>query len=166
VAPHGIGRRDQGQVLPLMVLVVLVAIGAAVLLGRLGVQVIDRARARTAADAAALAGVTGGRSAAQHAATANGGRLTRFTAADGATEVEVQVGGSRASARARPGGPRAAADPTRVRTRGAPGNGHRRTPARSAPTDGPWPAPRKPSGTRRAGRLRSVRSKRGYSSVG
>jgi hypothetical protein len=110
---------DRGQVLPLMVLVVLVAMGAALLLGRLGVEVVDRARARTAADAAALAGVDGGRPAAEQAARDNGGRVRRFVTTGGATEVEVQVGGAVATARARAGdaGDRAVAGGPRRRHR-------------------------------------------------
>ena len=110
MAPRtGVASRSRfgegGQVLPLMVLVILVGLGAALAMARLGVEVIDRARARTAADAAALAGVDGGRPAADAAARANGGRVVRFVSSGGATEVEVQVGGSEATARARPGAP-------------------------------------------------------------
>lgn len=142
---------DAGQVLPLMALVILVGLGAALGLARLGVEVIDRARARTAADAAALAGVDGGRQAADAAARANGGRVVRFVATDGATEVEVRVGGSQATARARRGAPMAATDRTVAPV-----------PARRwRPSSGG-----KPSGSARPGRLRSMRSKRGYSSVG
>ena len=54
-------RGQRGQVLPLVAVIVVVAAGAALVLARLGTEVIDRARARTAADAAALAGVTGDR---------------------------------------------------------------------------------------------------------
>ncbi len=142
---------DGGQVLPMLALVILVAMASALAVARLGVEVIDRARARTAADAAALAGVDGGRSAADAAARANGGRLVHFVSSGGATEVEVQVGGSEATARARPGAPTAGTDRAL-----APAPGTRLTPV----VDG------KPSGSARPGRLRSVRSKRGYSSVG
>ncbi len=94
---------DGGQVLPLLVLVVLVGMAVALAMARLGGEVVDRARARTAADAAALAGVSGGRSAAEAAAQADGGRLVHFVSADGATEVEVRVADEMATARARPG---------------------------------------------------------------
>ena len=142
---------EGGQVLPLMALVILVAVGAALAVARLGVEVIDRARARTAADAAALAGVDGGRPAADAAARANGGRVLHFVARDGATEVEVQVGGSEATARARPGAPTAGTDQTLAPV----------PPRRWRPR-----SPGKPSGSAWPGRLRSMRSKRGYSSVG
>ncbi len=109
----GVAKRprfgDRGQVLPLMALVILVGMAAALAMARLGVEVVDRARARTAADAAALAGVEGGRDAADAAARANGGRVVRFVARDGATEVEVRVGGAEATSRARPGAPTAEA---------------------------------------------------------
>ncbi len=110
MASHDDDRSDAGQVLPLMLLVVLVAMGAAVAVGRLGVEVVDRARARTAADAAALAGVAGGRAAAEGVARANGGRVVRLVTDDGATEVTVRVGDEQATSRARAGGPEPAAD--------------------------------------------------------
>ena len=94
------GSGDRGQVLPLLALVVVVAAGAAVLLAHLGGEVVDRARARNAADAAALAGVTGGRPAAAHAASVNGAVLDRFAEVGGQVEVTVHVGASRATARA------------------------------------------------------------------
>jgi hypothetical protein len=87
----------------LIALLMVVAAGAAILLGQLGEEVVDRARARTAADAAALAGVEAGAPAAAAAARANGGRLLSFGVVDGATEVRVRVGRSTAAARARPG---------------------------------------------------------------
>ncbi len=49
--------RDEGQALPLMAVVLMVAAVAVLLAAHLGGVVVDRARARTAADAAALAGV-------------------------------------------------------------------------------------------------------------
>jgi len=97
------GKGDRGQVVPLLALVVVVAAGAAVLLADLGGEVVDRARARNAADAAALAGVTGGGPAAAHAATANGATLDRFVERGDQVEVTVHVGTSRATARAVPG---------------------------------------------------------------
>jgi hypothetical protein len=98
-------RASRGQVLPFVALLVVICAGAALVLARLGGEVLDRARARTAADAAALAGVDGGRTAAVEAARANGGVLERFVTEAGATEVTVRVGGSQAVARARRGPP-------------------------------------------------------------
>ncbi|MGZ4692144.1 MAG: pilus assembly protein TadG-related protein [Acidimicrobiales bacterium] len=92
--------------LPLVALVVVAAAGAALVVAALGGVVIDRTRARTAADAAALAGVTGGRDRAEQVARANGGALRRFVQVDGAVEVTVRVGRAEATARARAGAPR------------------------------------------------------------
>ena len=68
---------------PLSVMVLAVAVVTLVVIAHLGGLVVDRTRARTAADAAALAGV----------------------GADGSTQVTVRVGRARATARARPGRP-------------------------------------------------------------
>ena len=58
---------ERGQAVPLALVAVALAILATVALAELGGNVVDAGRARTAADAAALAGVEGGREAsAQH----------------------------------------------------------------------------------------------------
>ena len=69
---------DRGQVLPLVALGIAVVAAAVLLLGRLGVSAAQSARARTAADAAALAGAVGGEQAADRVARANGGELVAF----------------------------------------------------------------------------------------
>ena len=69
-------RGEKGSTVPLLAVLVLVAGGAIVLLGRIGGAAVDRASARTAADAAALAGAAEGRAAAASVATARG--PTRF----------------------------------------------------------------------------------------
>jgi len=92
---------DRGQALPVVVGVLAVI---AVLVAALGVVAghsIDAARARTAADAAALAGVESGRAAADALAHANGGTLVEFhTFGGGDVVVRVRVGRASASARA------------------------------------------------------------------
>jgi len=91
---------DGGQVLPLVsVLVVFVAL---VCLGltRLGDGVVDRARARTAADAAALAGARDGEDVAGEVAEQNHGELLAYVSREGEVEVTVRVGDSTARARA------------------------------------------------------------------
>ncbi len=92
---------DRGQALPLVVGVLAVV---AVLVAALGVVAghsIDAARARTAADAAALAGVEAGRASADALAHANGGVLVEFrTIQNGDVLVRVRVGRATASARA------------------------------------------------------------------
>jgi Flp pilus assembly protein TadG len=67
----------------------------------LGGMVSTRAKAQTAADAAALAGAAAGRVAAEEIAGDNRGRLESFAVQDGEVEVTVRVGDARATSRAR-----------------------------------------------------------------
>lgn len=85
------------------VLVLAVVALAAVLMlafGRLATEVLNDAAAQSAADAAALAGATGGPAAAARLAAANGATLVSFTTAGDDVMVTVEVDGRRASARA------------------------------------------------------------------
>ncbi len=91
---------DRGQVLPLLVVLLALALGCIVVLGRVGVAARERAEAQTAADAAALAGVVAGPDAAAEAAAANGATLLRLEVVDGVVIVEVEIGGATASAHA------------------------------------------------------------------
>ena len=94
-------RSERGQVAPLVALLA-VAIGLACLgLGRFAAGAVDAASARTAADAAALAGATGGEAAARSLAAANGGTLESYEAAGTDVRVRVRVGAHVVSARAR-----------------------------------------------------------------
>jgi Flp pilus assembly protein TadG len=77
----------------------------AVAIGKAGVVLRERQQAQTAADAAALAGTDGGRSAAQRLAVANGAALVAFarTATSGGgwtVSVTASVNGVSARARA------------------------------------------------------------------
>lgn len=74
----------------------LVAVGAA----RLGAAVVGEHRAQVAADAAALAGVSGGEVAARDLAVANGALLLSFERVGPDVVVVVERGGSTATARA------------------------------------------------------------------
>lgn len=100
-------RSEQGQttvvVAVLAGLVVLVLLGTA----RLGAAAVERAGARTAADAAALAAVGeeagavgSGRAAAVEIAARNGATVTAYRVDGTAVEVTVRVGDAHASARA------------------------------------------------------------------
>jgi hypothetical protein len=60
----------------------------------------DRARAQTAADAAALAGAAEGRDAAVAVVVENDGDLRSYAAEGSAVEVVVRVGDAEATARA------------------------------------------------------------------
>lgn len=97
--PHR-GPIDGGQVTPVLALVVLVALAGLLLLARTAGVAHDRARARSTADAGALAGAADGRAAALATVAANGGRLERYDEAGTTVEVTVRVGGAEASARA------------------------------------------------------------------
>jgi hypothetical protein len=94
-------REEKGSTVPLLALLVLAAGGAIVLLGRVGGAAVDRASARTAADAAALAGAAEGRAAAASVAAADRGRIESYRDLGVETEVRVSVGRATAVARAR-----------------------------------------------------------------
>lgn len=101
IASHRAGSSsDRGQAVPLLVaalaLVAFVALGVV----RLAVVAGDRARAHTAADAAALAGAVEGRTAALDVAEVNGATVVTFEQAGGQVEVRVRVRGVEAVARA------------------------------------------------------------------
>jgi len=89
----------------LMVVMLFATVGMALAVAEIGQILDESARARTAADAAALAGASEGEAAAAEIAAANGASLVFFEeiASTGAEErtvtVEVRVG--RASQRAR-----------------------------------------------------------------
>jgi hypothetical protein len=89
------------------VLVVLVAfaITGAVMLGLVPVlgELTDRQQARSAADAAALAGVMGGRGAASSLAAANDGVLVGWSRSGREVTVSVRVGDQTVTARATDG---------------------------------------------------------------
>lgn len=97
-------ERDRGSMAVLTVLVGL-ALTSAVLTAMVPwvTELADRHRAQTAADAAALAGVTGGRAGAVRLAAANDGTLVAWRLVGDDVVVTVEVGGHRASARATDG---------------------------------------------------------------
>ena len=89
---------ERGQALPLLAGILVVAGVVALVVADLGVAAVQRAQARTAADAAALAGAAEGEAAAREVAAANDGELLSFVADRRTVEVVVAVG--RAQARA------------------------------------------------------------------
>lgn len=92
-------RSEAGQTVPLLALLVLLAGGGCLFVSHVAAASLERGRARTAADAAALAGAAAGEGAARSAAAANGARLASYEAAG--TEVRVRAEVDRASAVAR-----------------------------------------------------------------
>ena len=96
-------QRQRGAVTPLMVAAVFLMGVFVLVVGRLGVAAVTQAQARTAADAAALAGAAEGREAAVAIAKANGAKLEGFETLGADTRVTVRVGEARATARARRG---------------------------------------------------------------
>ena len=96
-------RSDRGQAALLVVVVATVLLAATLSgLAALGRTAADRAHAQTAADAAALAALDGGRSAAADVAARNGAVLVSWRRGPGEDEVTVTVSvdGVTASARA------------------------------------------------------------------
>lgn len=87
--------------MPVVAFALVVLVIGLLVVGRVGSAVIDRARARNAADAAALAGVRDGRPGAQALAERNGARLVGFEQSGDEVDVTVEVGPMRASSRAR-----------------------------------------------------------------
>jgi Tfp pilus assembly protein PilX len=96
-----VNRRDAGQILPMVAVVLLVVALMGLLVVRLGMQVDRRAQAQAAADAVALAGAAEGEVRAGSVAEANGVVLESFEARGHEVEVIVRLGDERATARAR-----------------------------------------------------------------
>ena len=94
-------RRDAGQIVPMMALVLFAVVIVAMMVIRLGLQVDRRARAQSAADAAAIAGATEGEDIAGSVTEANGATLESFVVRGSEVEVVVRLGDERATARAR-----------------------------------------------------------------
>lgn len=93
-------RTDRGQALPLVAIVMVFAGIACLVVGHVAGAATERGRAKTAADAVALAGAGGGEAAARQVASANGARLVRYRENGDETTVEVAVGRARAGSRA------------------------------------------------------------------
>ena len=100
-----IAVRERGQAIGLLIVVVTLIMATAAGVARLSIDIAQRSRAQNAADAAALAGATGGYADAVRAAQNNGGHLVAFArgAVSGADTltltVTVQFGSQSAVAR-------------------------------------------------------------------
>jgi hypothetical protein len=93
-------RDDAGQVVPVAVALMTLLVVALLALVPAAAALGQRARAGTAADAAALAGAAGGEDEAHRLAEANGGEVVAFTRAGEEVVVRVRVGDVEAEARA------------------------------------------------------------------
>lgn len=93
-------RSDAGQAIPLLLAVVALIAVVMAATAHFGARVIEQEQAQVAADAAALAGLAGGRPAAERLARANGAALIGFTGGDLDVQVTVRVGEATATARA------------------------------------------------------------------
>ena len=93
-------RAERGQVVPIVAAVLVVAAVVALVVGELGVAAVHRAQARTAADAAALAGAAEGEAAARSVAADNGAELVSFVRHGLVVEVVVRYRHARARATA------------------------------------------------------------------
>jgi outer membrane lipoprotein SlyB len=98
------GRRcldERGQAVPIVLGLMAVAVVVVLALLPLAEAVRERAAARNAADAAALAGAAEGEAAARQVAAENGSELVRWRADGLDVWVVVTLGDARAEARAR-----------------------------------------------------------------
>ncbi len=86
-----LARDERGQAVPLALVVVALAILATAAIAELGGNVVDAGRARTAADAAALAGVEGGRGASASVAADNGAAVVSWSSQSDGAAVTVTV---------------------------------------------------------------------------
>jgi D-alanyl-D-alanine carboxypeptidase/Putative Flp pilus-assembly TadE/G-like len=93
--------RDRGQTTPIAAAMVALVAAALVALVPAARALAERAQARTAADAAALAGAAEGEQAARDVADGNGGDLLAFERDGDEVVVRVRVGDVDAYARAR-----------------------------------------------------------------
>ena len=93
-------ERDDGQIVPLAAVMLLLVMGMVLALAQLGHHATNAARARTAADAGALAGAAGSRSTAEQVVAQNGARLVKYVDTYTWVEVTVAVGESESVARA------------------------------------------------------------------
>jgi Flp pilus assembly protein TadG len=93
-------RADDGSVVLIVAVVMTICLMTAVGIGRVGEVVASRARAQTAADAAALAGLTSGRPGAARVAQANGAVLVSYVRSGWTVTVQTRVEEVTARARA------------------------------------------------------------------
>jgi len=95
--------RDRGQAAVVLVVVAsVIFVASTTAMSVLGGRVVERTRAQTAADAAALASLDSGRPGAEASAARHGAHVVTWARGpgDGEVTVEVRLGDARATARA------------------------------------------------------------------
>lgn len=95
---------DRGQATPLLLMMLFATVGLALVVAEVGRLLNESAQARTAADAAALAGAAEGEQVAAELAAANGGTMISYhehDEDDGSSTVSVTVRVGRATQTAR-----------------------------------------------------------------
>jgi hypothetical protein len=100
----GTRRSERGQAAPFAAAAAALAVVLTLAIARLAGDLVDAARARTAADAAALAAVHGGRAAADSLAAEHDGSVVGWSRQGRDVIVTVRVGHAVATARATGGG--------------------------------------------------------------
>ncbi len=94
-------EHDRGNAVLIVLAVLALTVACCMGLARMAVSAARHDQAQTAADAAALAAVVGGRAAAGAVAARNGGELVGYRRLDDVTvEVVVRCGSAQATARA------------------------------------------------------------------
>lgn len=93
--------RERGQVAPLVAVILVCGGFLCLVVARFGVAATERATARTAADAIALAGAADGRAAADEIAAANGAGITRYETSGRDVKVRARWADAAATAKAR-----------------------------------------------------------------
>jgi len=93
-------RRDAGQATPFVAVIIVCIAIASLAIAQLGTAAIERTRARTAADAAALAAAIDGDAAGQRLARANGATSATIANVGADAHATVQLGSVEAQARA------------------------------------------------------------------
>jgi hypothetical protein len=91
---------ERGQAAPFAAAAAALAVVLTVAVGRLAADLVDAARARTAADASALAAVHGGRAAADALAARHDAAVIAWSQSGRDVVVTVRVGHAVATARA------------------------------------------------------------------
>ncbi len=89
---------ERGSILPMMAVAVATAVLAVVLVAGLAQRAVNRARAQTTADVAALAALYEGRSGAFELADLNGAQVVAYDDAGPVVRVVVSVQGVQAEA--------------------------------------------------------------------